>query len=499
MDRNRYDVIVIGAGIAGLSAAAYLAKAGQKVIVFEQHNRPGGLWTSFERSGVIFDIGAHWTTEADNINRMLDELDGKSVAFVPVPNLGRILGPLPGVDIVLAKYRETFERSILNSYPQTNRKSVFKLTELALLMERELNKFPNRWPQEPRQRFDKRLRSTVFPDQLQKYARIPALRLLRQLFPGKELKSLRTSLHMIVPTHNATALDLLIMIAMALTGRAYTPVGGAQRMGLAFATALEHNHGEIEYSARVMAIETNEGKVNGVMLEDGRRCEAKAVLSAIDARQTFNKLVNPHLVPRLHQRRLDHAGQSNSYLLVSLVTDLDPGLLGFDHTDLYVLTSADLQEVLQPDHSELGSFQLVFPRFRTSQDNRLHGVQIIAPASIEFENYWRTGPQLARDEQYQSFKTERARRLVEHAEVYLPGLGQRILEMDVATPVTLHRYTLNDRGAGLGWFNPPPWRQKVPFLKGLYLAGHWVNPPGAYQAAASGKSAAEMVLKSKEK
>ncbi len=499
MDSNRYDVIVIGAGIAGLSAAAYLAKAGQKVIVFEQHNRPGGLWTSFERKGVIFDIGAHWTTEADRINHMLHELDGKPVAFVPVPNLGRFIGPLPGTDIVLAKYRETFERSVLNSYPQAKRESVFQLTELALLMERELNKYPDRWPREPRENLGKRMQSAVFPDQLQKYARIPALGLLKHLFPGKELKPLRTALHMIVPTPNATALDLLMMIAMALTGRAYTPVGGAQRMGLAFAGALEHNHGETEYSARVVAVEADGRKVSGVVLEDGRRFETRAVLSAVDVRQTFNKLINPHLVPRGFQRRLDHGKLTNSYLMVSVVTDLDPGLLGFDHTDLYVLTSTDIREVLQPDQSQHGSFQLAFPRFRTTQDNHLHGIQIITPASMEFENYWHTGPQLAREEQYQVFKSQEAERMLEHAEVYLPGLHEHIVEMDVATPVTLHRYTLNDRGAAMGWYAPQSPQQKVPFLKGLYLAGHWINPPGAYQAAASGKSAAELILRSKER
>ena len=56
---KKYDTIVIGGGIAGLSSAAYLAKAGKKVAVFEQHKKPGGYYTSFTRKGVIFDISAH--------------------------------------------------------------------------------------------------------------------------------------------------------------------------------------------------------------------------------------------------------------------------------------------------------------------------------------------------------------------------------------------------------------------------------------------------------
>ncbi len=58
IENKKYDTIVIGGGIAGLSSAAYLAKAGKKVAVFEQHNIPGGYYTSFTRNGVIFDISA---------------------------------------------------------------------------------------------------------------------------------------------------------------------------------------------------------------------------------------------------------------------------------------------------------------------------------------------------------------------------------------------------------------------------------------------------------
>ncbi len=59
--RERFDVIVIGSGIGGLSTAALLAKhAGKRVLVLERHYMPGGFTHVFRRRGYEWDVGVHY-------------------------------------------------------------------------------------------------------------------------------------------------------------------------------------------------------------------------------------------------------------------------------------------------------------------------------------------------------------------------------------------------------------------------------------------------------
>jgi monoamine oxidase len=69
------DVIVVGAGVAGLSAASHLRSAGRSVIVLEARDRTGGrIWTSREVPGMVADLGAQWLTDVDNnpVQRLAD-------------------------------------------------------------------------------------------------------------------------------------------------------------------------------------------------------------------------------------------------------------------------------------------------------------------------------------------------------------------------------------------------------------------------------------------
>jgi len=96
----KYDIIIIGGGLGGLTAGAKLSREGKKVLLIEQHDRPGGCATTFKRGDYIMEVGLHemdGPSPSDIKTKLFNELDVfKNVTFLELPEFD--LTPLPGAD-----------------------------------------------------------------------------------------------------------------------------------------------------------------------------------------------------------------------------------------------------------------------------------------------------------------------------------------------------------------------------------------------------------------
>jgi len=452
------------------------------------------------RRGILFDITPHWTTDPERVNVLLAEHGVGPLEFERHAHVGRYLGPELAWDVWVPADRGRFEDSVLASFPGVRRETLARLEATCREVFRTVDAIPPR----NLELAGALARFSAVPSLLWKlrkvlpYTRQPAEAFLESYFPGEGLRGLRTLLAMTAPIPGIAAIGVIAMIGIALEGRAFSPVGGAQVVGDAFAQAAQSSGAQIHYRRKVKRILVEHGRAAGVELEDGERIRARAVVAAMDARQLYTGLLEAALLPPSFRRKLEAYPPSDPYVILSLVTDLDPAAYGFEGTDTFVASSADLKETLAPNDPEAGFFELVFPRYRRPEaDPRHHGLQIVAPATFDYEGRWRSGPGLERGEAYRELKDFYARRLLANVESRLPGLREHIVHLDVATPLTMHRYTLNDRGAPVGWGykNPLRWKQRAAFLPGLYQAGHWVGPSGVVNAAVSGRQAAELALR----
>ncbi len=240
------EVVVIGAGIAGLSAAASLSRAGRKTVVFEQHHQPGGYWSSFVRRGIVFDITPHWTTDPERVNAFLAEHGAGPLEFERHAHVGRYLGPEPGWDVWVSSDRGRFEDSVLASFPGVRRETLASLEATCREVFRTVDAIPPR-----NLELAGPLASlTAVPGLLWKlrkvlrYTRQPTEAFLESYFPGEGLRGLRTLLALTAPIPGIAAIGVIAMIGIALEGRAFSPVGGAQVVGDAFARAAQSSGAE---------------------------------------------------------------------------------------------------------------------------------------------------------------------------------------------------------------------------------------------------------------
>lgn len=134
MDIPHYDMVIVGAGLSGLSAATYLAKAGKSVLVLEKSPNCGGLLQSFSRNGYVFDAGARSIENSGIIKPMLAELDIEMELLESPVSLGIEQDSIPMQgEQSLIDYQHLLQRL----YPQ-NKQDIQKISKVIRKVYKEM-------------------------------------------------------------------------------------------------------------------------------------------------------------------------------------------------------------------------------------------------------------------------------------------------------------------------------------------------------------------------
>ena len=497
-----YDVVVIGSGLGGLSSAAFLAKEGKKVLLLERHYVPGGYATSFLRGRFEFEISLHELSGlGDESNpgplwRMFKELGvADKVEFLPIPDFYRCV--LPDVDVVVPIGRENFEAALCERFPRDAEgireftDIMFRFSEEALRANRVGMKMVMEHQEE-------------FPTLLTYFGR--SLREVRD--PLIKDPAARTVLDVICgyycnPPSRISFLIYALGTASYIRFGPWHVKGKSQALSQAFMDRIGEMGGEVWLRNGARRILVEEGKVRGVVAQDGTEILCPVVVSNANPYVTCLELIGRENTPEWYLRRLGAWSGGASTVNLYLGVDCpygDPGLAnhetfyseGYDVDGNWKKMKAG--EVMEPSDIAVTAYNTVDDEFSPP------GTSSLVCTFIAFADPWLKLP----PERYFETKQRVAERALDLAERVAPGLRDHIEVIEVATPLTNMRYSRNPAGSIIGFDETFAGSGAVRMpasgpLEGLYFSGAWVNIGGGYEPSLySGFLAARRVLQDME-
>ncbi|MCK4648286.1 NAD(P)/FAD-dependent oxidoreductase, partial [bacterium] len=449
MTKEKYDVIVIGAGIGGLACASLLAKAGLGVLIVEQASRPGGYVGSFKRKGFTFDCAAHFVTGCHKdgvIGKLLRELEiEKEIEFIKVEAPTRFIFPDFEFSFSLNDLDDG-ERIIKERFPK-EAKNLDRYKGILDKIGQDIIKLSSSFPVWKLPFFP-----MLFPS-LIKYRNYTVKKLMDECFTDEKLKTILSISPVTVPPSKASLLMAAVLKAESQKAGVYYPRGGMQSFADVLVKGLRKYKGELLLNTLVTKILIDRGRVQGVKLADGRRIKATYVISNASLVQTFYELVGKEQLVKRFIKKIDKKELSLSCFILYLGIDMDLKSLGLNsYTSVYPTYDTERQYALWKagEMPEKFSFimnisSLLDPM---TAPKGMHALTITTASSYRYCKNW--GTRDGGKVEYRRLKENIMERIIEKAEKIIPGLSSHIIYREAATPITLERHTLNTQGAMYG-------------------------------------------------
>jgi phytoene dehydrogenase-like protein len=478
--------VVVGSGMAGLTAAAYLARRGCEVDVFEQADRIGGVTATLQREGFSWDLGPLMLEgfgPGEPARNILEELGCSDRVEVVRADRGivfpdySVLRPAEyaGPDWRKARLKELFphEADGIERYYEFYETMLDLMT---LNRRAETDAFPRS--------LLLKARMALLFRRVKQYESWNSQQVMDHFFTDDRLKALFLGIladlvvcpsefiGLGVPAFNQeTAFDARIPASGTGIGPRMTfqyVVGGVGTLVEAVSGVIEENGGRLHTSSPVRRVLLDGDRVHGIELDDGATVEAEIVLVSGGARECFFDLVGREALPADFAEKVDDVPLMESVFMVHLGVDMDPTPYQ-DGALVYYYGMYDLEEAVARTrraeyHEGKEGFLVYIPSMHSPgmAPPGQHAITVYTIAPNELEGGW------------EARRQEMTDKLLHEAEKVIPGLRERAAVIVSMTPEDFGRLTHLRGHHSFGGVCPVMGKSGAPHrtpFKGLWFIG----------------------------
>ncbi len=484
---NQKKVIIIGAGIAGLSAGCYLQMNEYNTEIFEAHNIPGGLCTGWNRKGYFIEGCIHGLLGSDPTH--------------PLYHLWNELIEMDKIDFINPDLKHLYlfeDGRKFNQYSNLDdlQKNMIEIApEDKIVIEefiRDIRKF-----QTFQMSYDKPKEFFDLPGKIKMLRALPLFLVIKKWINVSAqdfLMRFKNPLMQEVVRHFASPVlfEMFVLSEMDLKRCGY-PAIGSLKFSKLFEEKYRECRGKISYKSKVSNIIVKNNKAVGIVLENGEEHYADIVVSAVDGRTTIYDFLEGKYISETIKKEYDKADLNPSKIQIAL--GINNNFKNLPHAVKVVLSSP----YTIYDGSKYDCFDILI----------YSDLEGLVPANstlmvIQLDTRYGKSWSNLREENREKYRLEKektAEDLINILDKRIGCIKDNIEMIDVATPATYKRYTGNWRGSIQGWaneniFKANPFKKELPGLGSFYMIGQWVEPGGGIpNVFKSGRDLAQIICK----